>query len=99
MKAEGSVEVWLNQVCLSQELLQITRKTRVTKRNAFKIHTQLLNNSKASLHGIIRETFSRTGEPDSTIIEVLEEAPAQVMKQIMFFFNFLNTMKYLQLFR
>lgn len=51
MKAEGSVEFWLNQ---------------------------LLNCSRASLHGIIRETFARIGETEAPIIEVLEDAPAQV---------------------
>jgi len=51
VKAEGSVEVWLNQ---------------------------LLSISRSSLNAIIREAYSRISEPDLSIIELVEECPAQV---------------------
>jgi len=51
VKAEGSVEIWLNQ---------------------------LLNTSKKSIQGIIREAYVAICEPDYNMIELLEGLPAQV---------------------
>jgi len=51
VKAEGSVEVWLNH---------------------------LLEMSRSSLHGIIRQAYLDITDSDVPLLELLEEYPAQV---------------------